>query len=156
MTISALLCNNAWATFKREPIIVTLVLNSINHGALLPFETIHYGTHFPLYRKRFSWPSRKSLSSSNMTCMLTVLFLSQCGLSSSVWLPGRLQVQYHHHQYLQHSKNMCCLSWHTILKYSWHILAFQIYPVLPPMFQKWIIHFRFFFFHLFNVFSFPG
>lgn len=142
MTISALLCNKAWAIFKTEPINVTLVKNIINHGAFLSFETIHYGIHFTLYRKRFSWPSGKSLSSSNMTCMLTVLFLSQCGLSSSAWLPGRLQVQYHHNQYLQRSKNMCCLSQHAILKYSWHILAFQIYPALPPMSQKWIIHFR--------------
>lgn len=44
-----------------------------------------------------SWHQNETFSRAmrSSPCMLTVLFLSQCGLSSSAWLPFRLQVQKH-------------------------------------------------------------
>lgn len=78
--------------------------------------------------------------SCDVTCMLTVLFLSQSGLSSSAWLPGRLQVhtcltstQTHHLQQQQasihthiskHSQMTCVAGWCQLSAAPSHLLEF--------------------------------
>lgn len=97
--------------------IVSDLLCNKTHWQFIQLQISADGT----LKKTFSRPSRWSL------CMLTVLFLSQCGLSSSAWLPFRLQVQRHNRQHFLQLSNASWVSyWAFCLTSAKFLLKFSV------------------------------